>query len=137
MIIEQKETHPISRSAWPSSAYSSYLASKLVKTRSRRVQSFFIEQINDTDKEIQQIIKENFVRLEISFNSLQFRKVTEEPSYTLTDLVSDFGGNISLWLGWSIFAIFELMIFVMHTLEALYVKYLSLHKGVPQTAFVR
>ena len=110
-----------SRSPWPSEAYSSYLASQLTKVRSQRVHTFFKNLLrSSTPVNVHDSIRKNFVRLEVSFNPVSFRRITEKPSYTIADLVSDFGGNISLWLGWSIFALFEVIIFFTRCSEALY-----------------
>ncbi len=50
----------------------------------------------------------NLVRVEVFLRHLNYYTVSESPSYDMTDLLSDFGGNIGLWLGWSALTLFEL-----------------------------
>ena len=123
-----KYTYRASRSQWPSPAHSSYLASRLIKEDLPRVTAYLrnLHNVqNLTKKRIHSSIKENFVRLSIFYESSSYQKIIESATYTYTDLLSDFGGNISLWLGWSIFALFEVLLFIIHSIEALYVKYTS------------
>ena len=110
-----------SRSPWPSKNYSPYFASKMLKSNSNRVVSYMRSLIttNNSEKAMQESFKENFVRLEIFYEALNFRKISESAAYDLSSLVSDFGGNIGLWLGWSIFALFELVEFTFHCFEAI------------------
>ncbi|XP_075244718.1 uncharacterized protein LOC142338719 isoform X3 [Convolutriloba macropyga] len=115
-----------SRSHWPSIEYGPYFASKLFKQKSGRLVAFaekFANSTKDLDRLIKEDVRENFVRLEVFYNSLQFRSLNETASYEFVDLLSDFGGNISLWLGWSIFALVELVIFIVHCFQALYINY--------------
>ena len=115
-----------SRSHWPSIEYGPYFTSKLFDQKSDRLVSFarkFANSTKEFDKLIKEDVRENFVRLELFYNSLRFRSLNESASYEFVDLLSDFGGNISLWLGWSIFALVELVIFIMHCFEAIYTRY--------------
>ena len=87
-----------SRSPWPSVSYSSYLAARIVQTSAPWVRWRIAEQIpNSSKSQVDHIIRDNFARVEISFMMTPFQKITEKPIYTVTDLISDFGGNISLW----------------------------------------
>ena len=118
-------TYKASRSQWPSPAYSSYFASHLIKEQVPRVSAYF-RKLNSleglTKKHIHNSIKENFVRLEIFYESTRYHIIKETKTYTHMDLLSDFGGSVSLWLGWSIFAVLELIIFLVQCIEALYIK---------------
>ena len=109
-----------SRSPWPSKSYGPYFASKMIKSDSNRVVHYMQDLLirNDSEKAMQESFKENFVRLEIFYEALNFRKISETAAYDFSSLISDFGGNIGLWLGWSIFVLFELVEFVFHCLEA-------------------
>ena len=110
-----------SRSPWPSRSYSPYFASKMLKSESYPVSSYMRELAimqNASDKSMQESFKENFVRLEIFYEQLNFRKISESAAYDFSALISDFGGNIGLWLGWSIFALFELIEFIFHCIRA-------------------
>ena len=118
--------YSVSRSHWPSIEYGPYFVSKLFKQKSGRLVAFarkFANSTKDFDRLIKEDVRENFVRLEVFYNSLRFRSLKETASYEFLDLLSDFGGNISLWLGWSIFALFELIIFFFHLFQALYINY--------------
>ena len=120
-----------SRSAWPSSAYVLYFASKILDDNSQigknsKAKIFMknlISKESTTEELIQRKMAQNFVRLEIFYETFKFRKISESKAYDVMDLISDFGGNISLWLSWSVFALFEILIFILHCIEALYVKY--------------
>ena len=114
-----------SKSSWPSAAYTSYLATRIIRapqyTRTKP-QLHLLKVANQSDGNLQHIhqsIRENFVRLEIFYSSLRFRKISESASYDFMDLLGDFGGNIGLWLGWSVFALFEIIIFLLHGIEAI------------------
>ena len=122
-----------SRSTWPSKAYSSYLATNLIKKGHPRskVRSLFKDLSNYSQSHIQQSIRDNFARVEIFFQSSMYKKITEKPAYSFSDLLSDFGGNISLWLGWSIFALIEVLIFLLRCIEAFYT---SVKSSSPRSA---
>ena len=116
-----------SRSEWPSPSYSSYLVSQLVKAKIPRVQAYLTRLSTSNDKpkrtRIHESIQKNFVRLEIFYQTSTCQVVQEAATYGHMDLLSEFGGSISLWLGWSIFALLELLVFLLHCLEALIIKY--------------
>ena len=80
-----------------------------------------IKSSNFSDDILQQSFEKNFARLEIYYEALNFEKISESAAYDLPSLVSDFGGSIGLWLGWSIFALFELLQFLFHCVEALFI----------------
>ena len=119
-------TYKTSRSHWPSPAFTSYFASSLVKTDVPRIREYF-KRLNSNQKLSQKLIhdsiQENFVRLEIFYDTLRYHVIKEEADFDVQDFLNDFGGSISLWLGWSIFALIELIIFILHCVEALYIKY--------------
>ena len=103
-----------SGSPWPTEAFTPYLATKLIKSTSKRVQEYIKSAFNDTRLSavnLQDKFRRNFARLEVYFEALNFQHITESPAYTATDFLSDFGGNIGLWLGWSVLALFEVVQF--------------------------
>ena len=109
-----KYSHSSSSSPWPTEASVPHLASKLTKSPSKRVQEYMKEAFNDSQlsaKSLQEKLKENFVRVEVYFEALNFQKIKESPAYTGVDFLSDFGGNIGLWLGWSVLGLFEVIQF--------------------------
>ena len=124
------ETHDYiykaSRSEWPSRAYSSYLASQLTKEEVPRIKAYLKRLSNNTKltyARLHDSIQKNFLRLEIFFETSTYQIVKETATYSHMDLLSEFGGSISLWLGWSIFALLEFLVFLLHCLEALIIKY--------------
>ena len=111
-----------SRSPWPSKNFSPYFASRILKSESNRVLAYMkalTDQHNISDKSMEESFRENFVRLEIFYEVLNFRKISESAAYDMSALVSDFGGNIGLWLGWTILALFELIEFIFHCIRAI------------------
>ena len=109
-----KFSHVRSSAPWPTKAFTPYLASKLTKSQSKRVEEYMRIAFNDTNlsaKQLQEHFRENFARLEVYFEALNFQQITESEAYTFTDFLSDFGGNIGLWLGWSVLALFEVVQF--------------------------
>ena len=74
------------------------------------------------DEKMEASFKKNFVRLEIFYEALNFRKISESAAYDLASLVSDFGGNIGLWLGWTVLALFELIEFLFHCIRAIFIR---------------
>ena len=131
-----------SRSSWPSRSYVSFLAYRILRgndtnknegkskiknhlvkePKSKAFMKALVLDKNATSDIIQQKIAHNFVRLEIFYETFKFRKISESAAYDMMDLISDFGGNIGLWLSWSVFALFEVLIFFLHCIEALYLK---------------
>ena len=75
--------------------------------------------VSQSAEEIKKDIQENFVRLEIFYEALNFAMIKEKAEYDTWDVLTDFGGNIGLWLGWSVFALFELLEFFVRCFEAL------------------
>ena len=109
-----------SRSPWPSKTYSPYFASKMIKSDSSRIVSYMQDLLirNVSENAMQQSFKENFVRLEIFYEALNFRKISESAAYDFSSLISDFGGNLGLCLGWSMLIFFELVEFFFHCVRA-------------------
>ena len=55
-------------------------------------------------------LRRNFLRVEVHYQNLNFEEVSEKPSYLITNLVTDFGGNIGLWIGWSVLSMLEIFV---------------------------
>ena len=62
-------------------------------------------------------IRHNFARVEIFFQNLNFEKIEEQPRYTTTQLITDFGGNIGLWIGWSVLTFLEIFVFIVNMVK--------------------
>ena len=108
-------TSSISSASWPSAAFTPHFASLMTKSASKKVRKFINNLLaNATYDErgthnLQHEIKQNFARLEVNFESLTFQKITERPKYSLSNLFGTIGGNLGLWLGWSILSVMELI----------------------------
>jgi len=60
-----------------------------------------------TDKIDADMAKESFVYLTIFYKSLSFELSTETPQLTLITLFANMGGHLGLFLGVSVFSLFE------------------------------
>lgn len=58
-------------------------------------------------------IFKNLVKVEIYFDDFQVVKIEQIPTYDWIDLLSDFGGQAGLWIGASVYSIFELFSFLV------------------------
>ena len=111
-----------SSSPWPTDNYAPYLANKLTKTKSAIVRSYLTSMLNQTALDTDYMgaeMRKDFARVEIYYQALNFQKLSESPAYDITAFLSDFGGNIGLWLGWSVLAIFEVVQFCYECVEIL------------------
>ena len=69
-------------------------------------------------QENRMFIRDNFLRVEISYGSMTYSVTEQSPSYDLMVLVSDIGGQLGLFLGTSILTyaeFFDLIIMVIYT----------------------
>lgn len=53
--------------------------------------------------------RESFVKLNIYYDSLSYTETTEAPQMDIISLLASIGGNLSLFLGLSVFSLFELI----------------------------
>ena len=112
---QQRRFHlETSTTEWPTEAYAPYLVSLLQRSTSRRVRDFVTKAIADSNKGqhtdiLKDVLKKNFARVEIHFATHSYYIVEESPKYKLQDLFGTLGGNLGLWLGWSIMAGFEMI----------------------------
>ncbi|KAL4218059.1 hypothetical protein ACF0H5_022797 [Mactra antiquata] len=53
--------------------------------------------------------KNNFARVHIYFEDLNYERITEEPSYSPVRFISDIGGAVGLFLGCSLLSLFEIL----------------------------
>ena len=103
-----------SNSEWPTKSYAAYFATLLQRSTSRQVQSFVSRAIKESNNgtnyaQLRDILAQNFARVEISFESLSSYEIKEVPKYNFATLCGTLGGNMGLWLGWSIMALFEIV----------------------------
>ena len=111
-----------STSPWPSEAFAAFFATNMLKSKSQRVLNYISDTLNHdnlTATSLMDSFRRNFARVEVFYESLNFEKMSESPAYELVNLISDFGGNIGLWLGWSVLAIFEIVQFFYEVGETL------------------
>ena len=98
-------------SEWPTQSYAPYFA-RLLQRSSSKIQSFVSSAVNDSRgldaAKLSEILRKNFARVEIHFEDLNFYKLQESPKYILATLFGTLGGNMGLWLGWSVLIIFEI-----------------------------
>ena len=114
-------TQSMSTSPWPSESYTSFFAAKLITSKSTKVRRYLQNVLASIDNHYQLMekLKKNFARIEIFFETLNFQSLKEYPAYGITDFLSDFGGNIGLWLGWSVLSMFEVFQFFYECFEIL------------------
>ncbi|KAF7638186.1 hypothetical protein Mgra_00002414 [Meloidogyne graminicola] len=53
--------------------------------------------------------RKNTAYIEIYYEQLNYEKLKETPGYTLVNLFSDLGGNIGLWIGFSLITVLEIV----------------------------
>ncbi|KAF6033452.1 hypothetical protein EB796_008241 [Bugula neritina] len=96
---------------WPADAYIDRIASELEQNERLMTQLFVFDQINQTEIS-DEILKENFLSVEILYETLTTTFVTERPAISTFEFVSEIGGTFGLWIGWTILTIFEFFEFV-------------------------
>ena len=62
----------------------------------------------DIDLSTYELFKESYLALNIFYPSTQFTKITISPKTSVIDLISNVGGSIGIFLGFSMFSIFEI-----------------------------
>ncbi|VDD96821.1 unnamed protein product [Enterobius vermicularis] len=61
-----------------------------------------VPEISNNSQDCTEYYRVNTAYIEIYYEQLNFETLKETPGYTLVNLFSDFGGNIGLWIGFSI-----------------------------------
>ena len=101
-----------STTAWPTMEYTPHLISLLKDSPSSTIRKFISVRMSQTDGlrdkwRLQQSVKENFAAVQIYFESMVYTKIKESPKYNLSTLFGTLGGNLGLWLGWSLLSLLE------------------------------
>ncbi|WKY07904.1 hypothetical protein Q1695_007417 [Nippostrongylus brasiliensis] len=75
--------------------------------------------------------RKNTAYIEIYYEQLNFETLNETAGYTMVNLFSDFGGNIGLWIGFSVITICEIIELIFEIgYYLLYIKPVRYHKKV-------
>jgi hypothetical protein len=120
----------LSATEWPSLQYTPYLINILRKSKSSRLQKALNQILNDSSVNMNQKhdkLKRNFARVEVYFQHLNFEQVEEEPSYLMASFLSDFGGQIGLFLGYSCLSLAQIVVLIYRLCGAFF-----LNRGVDQ-----
>ena len=139
-------TKIVSESTWPNTKYMHHMIRRLLSDESDLVREttkdFLIPYVqaridimqrhkmesadklpfNDTmyyrwfEREMMEMLRMNFLRVEVYFETLSYEMVREQPQYGWEHLLSNIGGALGLWLGLSIITVFEFceLIFDLH-----------------------
>ncbi|XP_040180394.1 amiloride-sensitive sodium channel subunit gamma-2-like [Rana temporaria] len=87
----------VSGSQWPSSAFIENFAKELREWGGQ------MKDIADNPV----LIRDNFVKVVVYFKQLNFEMIEEEPSMTEINLISNMGGLVGLWVGFSVCTLAE------------------------------
>ena len=94
---EQKYKLTVSTATWPSNDDVLHICSLLNSDK--------IHLGQNCSKEA---IKDNILRLEVYFKDFTVERIKQSPAYGNDQFISDLGGSIGLWIGASIYSLFEL-----------------------------
>lgn len=104
LCSETEHDFTISSLRWPSSAQADILLKKIKRSWSN--DSSFR---NWTKKRIY----ENIVRIEVFYHDFQLLLVEQKQAYDIVRFLSDLGGQAGLWIGASVYSLFELVSFLL------------------------
>eukprot|EP00112_Aurelia_sp_Birch-Aquarium-sp1_P020290 Seg5197.1 transcript_id=Seg5197.1/GoldUCD/mRNA.D3Y31 product="Acid-sensing ion channel 4-A" protein_id=Seg5197.1/GoldUCD/D3Y31 len=94
---EQKYKLTVSAALWPSNDDVTYMCSLLPHAGIKLGRACTKE-----------VIKDNILRLQIYFNDFTVESIKQSPAYGPDQFISDLGGSVGLWIGASIYSLFEL-----------------------------
>ncbi|CAD5111814.1 unnamed protein product [Dimorphilus gyrociliatus] len=121
---ESVEYFPIiSQSKWPLAKTEASFYEKYVKERrdKSQIKSFTTLRSIDFKNRLlrSNVIRSNFLRLNINYRKLTARKRAQVPSYALANLWSDVGGTFGLWAGVSVITITEVTVLTLGVCSSL------------------
>ena len=67
-----------------------------------------------------EFVRRNFLKISVSFSDMTYRRVREERQYPLDGVISDIGGQMGIWLGASMFSVFELFFLLFQFFRAIF-----------------
>ena len=97
---EEKLMTSVSSTQWPNPASMDYYKSLIANFTKRK---------NITDSEVSQSI----LSVKVFFDELGYDVVSERPTNKWPQLLSNIGGQMGLWIGASVFSIFEVIMFLL------------------------
>lgn len=86
----------ISSAAWPAQSYFSIFLKKINNTK--------LQNLIRSGGNYRKYVQSNFARVEIYYNNLELIEYVAVPSYTWNKVLGDIGGQMGLWMGFSILA---------------------------------
>ncbi|XP_012941892.1 amiloride-sensitive sodium channel subunit gamma-like [Aplysia californica] len=98
--FETKFKKTISFGSWPSLAVQKEYSGRLNYSRFQSAYSSVEEY---------QILRQNLLKLHVFYEQLNFEKIVTTPKYDWSILLSNIGGQLGLWLGFSLLTAFEVI----------------------------
>ncbi|XP_055887095.1 amiloride-sensitive sodium channel subunit alpha-like isoform X2 [Biomphalaria glabrata] len=98
---------------WPSPSYADLLIQAICQEKPNSTCSVLKNKDNLNKLE-------DFIKLNIYFEDLNYEELSEQEDYTTTQLLSDIGGTIGLWIGLSVLSLFELVNLVTELIAYLF-----------------
>ncbi|CAL1532417.1 unnamed protein product, partial [Lymnaea stagnalis] len=92
----------LSQAVWPAEGYLRHFLRKVNMSYHRRNQTFPPHGASED------YVRKHFMRLEIHYESMEYEVKRTIPSYDWNKVLSDVGGQLGLWLGFSILTAVEL-----------------------------
>ncbi|XP_050403174.1 degenerin mec-10 [Patella vulgata] len=102
---ETKYVKSVSARQWPSKSYADLLLDILCNKRGKA-------ECANYEKGDDRSLAQNFVKLNIYFEDLNYQNITEEPDYQDSQFASDVGGTVGLWIGLSALSLVEVFQFI-------------------------
>ncbi|XP_050400495.2 degenerin mec-10 [Patella vulgata] len=109
---ETKYVKSVSARQWPSNDYAQLLLRVLCNKRGETI-------CNGYDQVDHRSLAQNFVKLNIYFESLNYQNITEEADYQDSQFASDVGGTVGLWIGLSALSLMEVFQFIAEIIKYL------------------
>ncbi|XP_069128566.1 acid-sensing ion channel 3-like [Argopecten irradians] len=101
---ETSYSREISIRQWPTRQYVTVLVQDICEDPDKIAVCQHLVNIMDKAE-----LRENFLKLVIYFEELNYEVVTEAPKITVVEFASDIGGAMGLWIGLSLLSIFEIV----------------------------
>ncbi|XP_046578813.1 amiloride-sensitive sodium channel subunit gamma-like [Haliotis rubra] len=89
----------VSMTRWPANHYDPAIKFKVRKW----AENFKTDVFNDENS------RDNLLSINVYFSELSLQTIEEEPAYEFASLLSDFGGQLGLWMGISVLSICEVL----------------------------